>query len=815
MSGRYGSLYDAYRLSNSSVVPLYQGSSAPEALQVGQYLQGLYDTAKGGASEVSDATDNLQSLEQDRGLQEEVRGHIQDRIGTMAQSRDWENHVDDVRTLGRYYANRSRELMAPMQQLQKYQEGLDEKDLGLTPEQKAILLARSRAGYKGLQKDNFGRFVGSFSGVAAAKNIDMPAWADNVMKNMHEFKNGQVIEYDNQKGYLVKQGNKREWVSNERVQSALDSAMSMDSNMQAYMQMEGDNAKFLGSRYSPDQIPDKTSSGTPNVYKQEAMKLANSQGISFNEAYGEVMKQAHVGNLRANASNYVRTKYAYNNSESEQGLQVMGPWWEQQKEKAGDLGIFGDAVTDVGIDLSKKYGSTSDIETAYGTATTGLDNAKTQVGITKAAVARDMKKDLSKVTDEDISKWFNDHPADQGAYKNAVNQIQANQNTIDEITAMRSDAMDLAVKKKNPGNTGGYKGLKESATTDFRKIVKDEKVSFQLGKTKVDASNIDNFEVLDGDKSYGDPGNYITLRDKTSGKQYRVQTQGNGFGGNDGFISTAENPAAYVSNKKLREIGGRFDGIDWKDTWKDAAQNVRSNSIVMPLLDKNTPDGKITKSGAYATRVAAVLRGGSGGLNITDADQNKLDESDQTDMRNRISAGDFHVSGITKRNDGRLYVKVSVTVDKSKDDPADREKTVYVAADTNLANKLAGYAQEAGVRDGDIRTYQFGLAMKPGSAYEQVLDLGTTGRLLIKDKPAITGQKNGKPTYATDSKPLYEVVNNLTGNAADALSYEVYKLDDSGSRVGTAQTFNDAFDLSAWIDNLRAEGKVTQKNNKR
>jgi hypothetical protein len=805
MSGRYGSLYDAYRLSNSSVVPLYQGSSAPEALQVGQYLQGLYDTAKGGANEVNDATDNLQSLEQDRGLQEEVRGHIQDRIGTMAQSRDWENHVDDVRTLGRYYANRSRELMAPMQQLQKYQEGLDEKDLGLTPEQKAILLARSKAGYKGLQKDNFGRFVGSFSGVAAAKNIDMPAWADNVMKNMHEFKNGQVIEYDNQKGYLVKQGNKREWVSNERVQSALDSAMSMDSNMQAYMQMEGDNAKFLGSRYSPDQIPDKTSNGAPNVYKQEAMKLANSQGITFNEAYGEVMKQAHVGNLRANASNYVRTKYAYNNSESEQGLQVMGPWWEQQKEKAGDLGIFGDAVTDVGIDLSKKYGSTSDMETAQKTAVTGLETAQNQVAITRNAVARDMKKDLSKVTDEDVTKWFNDHPADQGAYKNAQNQITANKNSIDEINAIKNDAMEMAVKKKNPGYTGGYKQLRQEATDQFQKYFneKDAKINRFADGTQITKANAKNFEVVDGDAIWTQGSeNYIKVRNKETGKEYKVYTtRGDLEGG--------------INSQTLKGVGKMFDGISWKDTWKEAAQNVRSNSIVMPLLDKNTPDGKITKSGAYATRVSAVLRGGSGGLTITDADQNKMDESDQTDMRNRIAAGDFHVSGITKRNDGRLYVKVSVTVDKSKDDPADREKTVYVAADTNLANKLAGYAQEAGVRDGDIRTYQFGLAMKPGSAYEQVLDLGTTGRLLIKDKPAVTGQKNGKPTYAADSKPLYEVVNNLTGNAADALSYEVYKLDDSGNRVGTAQTFNDAFDLSAWIDNLRAEGKVTQKNNKR
>jgi len=44
------SLYDRYRLTNSTAIPQFQGSAGPEAIQVGAHLQGLYDNAQQGGN---------------------------------------------------------------------------------------------------------------------------------------------------------------------------------------------------------------------------------------------------------------------------------------------------------------------------------------------------------------------------------------------------------------------------------------------------------------------------------------------------------------------------------------------------------------------------------------------------------------------------------------------------------------------------------------------------------------------------------------------------------------------------------------------
>lgn len=784
-------LYDAYRLSNSTVVPQFTGTTAPEALQVGQYLQQLYDTAKTGAADIGAATDNLQSLEQDIPLQNEVRNKIQGDIAKMSASRDWENNVDAVRGLGRYYAQRSMELAAPMKQFQEYQASLENKDLGLRPEQKQILLARSKAGYAGLSKDPLGRFVGKFTGVSPAKNVDMTKWADSVMAGMKEFKNGQIIEYSDDKGYLVKKGSSKEWVSKERVQQALDAAFRIDGDVQSYMNMEGDNAGFNASRVPIGLIPDRSSTGQPNGMKQQALQMAAQSGRSPEEMYGRLAKQATMNNLMDQTHRYLQTKYAYDRRESEQGLSSDATWNQNNKSK-NDLGMFGDAVTDTGIDLTQRFGSAKDIETASTNAAASMEQASTAVMAQKQTIAKALGTPVDKLTDAQISGYFaKTDPTGYGKYKSNVQAVEAGKNTVAELNQVRSEAMDLAVKKKFPGQK--FDTLKQSATDDMVKAITSNKASVIAfdqhdKKITINPSNVKDFEVIDGDTGTGS-SSYITIRNTKTGETGKVYPKRSDMGG----------------HSSLAPIAQKFDGINWESEWKQAATNIRSNSMWMPLNNKTTPDGETTKSGAYAMRVNGILRAGSGGLSIKDANLTDMSSGDQRDVKARISSGKFDVLGVGKvGSDGKLYVKVSVLKDENADDPADKFQTVVVGVDSNMANKLSQYAVEAGVRDNDQRSLQFGLAMAPGSGYEQVLNMGTTGRLQVSRQTA------GKKT------PLYEVVPNITGQESDAIQYVIYKLNDKGERMDMAeQQPNDAFELGAFLDLERTKNQaVIEKKNK-
>jgi hypothetical protein len=817
-------LYDSYQLQNSRVVPQFTGTTAPEALQVGQYLQGLYDAASTQGEAIADASLNIRGLTgtPDEVLASQYAQEVRDKISSLGAAKDWENQLPAVTRLGREFAQRSMELQQPIAQMQAYQKELEDDKRKLTPEQRAILLARSRAQYTGLKKDNLGRFVGGFRGIDPANNVDMPEWLDKIAKEIKPFENADKIEYSAGNGYLVTRGNKREVVSETRVQEALNQAFNLSNEVQSYMGMQGDNAAFLASRTDINALPDTIQTTTmgkdgkavtttiPNPMKVQALELATRLGTTPQEAYARLTKAATIQGIRNQASSYLRSKYAYSKTQSEQGLATDEPWLQEQKEKAAN-GLFGDAVTGMGIDLSQRFGTPSDIEQAIRTTGQSVEAASSEVQATRNMIATQLlkqrygqgqtfspalvKETAGKLTDQMIADYYTKNdPTGFGKYKAAVAGAESGQATMNEFNQVRDASMDLAVRRKFPSQT--YDSMKKSATEDLHKAVADNNISATVlhnGKlVSIDKNSIRNYEVLDGQSGTGSENRYITLRDKRTGDNITLYTERPDLGVHD-------------VNNGLQKIGARFNGINWKDSYKEAAANIRSNSMWMPLLNKTTPDGQLTKAGAYASRVSGVLSTGAQGLSIKDANLQGLDSGDEKDMKARIAAGKFDLKGVGKvGSDGKLYAQLSVDTDAEEADPAKRFKTIVVGVDTNLANKMSEYAVQAGLRDQDIRAFQFGRAMKPGSGYEQVLNVGSTGRLKVSD--VSVGGRQGAP--------LYEVVPNITGDASGALSYEVYNLNSNGERVSSYQTFTDAFDLGAFLDDLRDKGKSVQKQTK-
>lgn len=813
-------LYDSYRLSNSSVVPLFTGTTAPEALQVGQYLQGQYDMARSGADDVSAASDNILSTDNpnDIALKNEVRNKIATDINNYASQRDWENRVEDVRKLGRYYASRSAELAAPVKAMQDYQKQLEDDKIGLTPFQKQVMMMRSKEAYGGLKKDNMGRFTGAFRGIDPAKNMDLTKWGDDVLKDTKEFKNADKIEYSDGQGYLVTRGNKTTIISEQRVQQILGSALQLDTNVQAFLNMEGDNAGFIASKTPLANIPDKTVSGVPSTLKLQAEQLSTQLGIPAQQAYGMLVREAHINGLKNNLSNYVQNKYAFTQTEREQGLSSDATWIHGQKEKAKN-GLFGDAVTGTGIDLNK-FGSPGDITGSIKTATESIENEQAKVEATKNTIARQIltdyykgKTDFSpqlirqqaaKLTPEQISKYFITYDrAGYGAFQASEAAVKGGQSQLNELNNVKDAAMDLSVRERFPGQT--YAKMKNNATADFQNhIVSSKSEIFLRDGNKINAQTAKNYEFMNGSSDE------LEIRDKRTGKTYHIQKDDptNPYHTSISVKSAMHNGAdvteailkgvdGYFSDEKLDKISDRFKKLNWKDKWEQAATNIRSNSVWMPLLNKTTPDGEITKAGAYASRVEGILRAGSGALKVKDADLSNFSNSDTDEMRARISAGKFEVLGVGKTgSSGQMSVQLSVDTDVNEKDPAKRYKKIVVDVDSNMANKLSKAAIEAGQRDNDMRSIQVGLALKPGSGYEQVISTGSTGRLRIKDR---------------DGNPLYEIVPNISGQSNDALGYKMYELNKNGEYIKESATFNDAFDLGTAIDQTRASGNVIEK----
>lgn len=787
------SVYDQYRLSNSTAVPQFVGDTGNATIQVGQYMQSLYDQAQQGGEEINAAADNVQALPQDQALAKELQDHVKGKLDTYSKAGDWENHLPDVRSLGRMYSSRAAELYAPVKAYQEWQKGLDEKDKNLTPDQKNALKAMALSSYTGLTKDPVGRYTGSFNGPELAKNVDVNEKVDKWLKDIAIQKGGsEIANVDGM--WKIKKGNSWESLAPGTIERTLQDAMANDREFQSHVKQEGQIAAFTGTRalQSLSQL---------NPAAQESVKGYLKNGYNLKEAIGKVFEEDAKHSIINTAMDYGRTKYAYNKRVTSSDISENGNYWkqlEQQDKAATNATVFGDAVTDAGIDISK-YDSPDAIEKQNTASAAELERVTNEVRAAKATIASKLGTTADKLTDTQISNYYSkSDPAGFGKYKSNLAAMQSNQGNLDEIAQIKREAMDLAVRKKNPGTT--YETLQSDATSKFKDALLNGKFKEVTGGgkaldmagmnhelVKINKNNVDNFTVIDGDNS-GGSDDYIKVRDKTTGKEYKIGVGRNNF-----------------NDPKLQNVGEMFNGVDWKTTYKQAAENIRSNSVWMPLLNKATPDGQLTKSGAYASRVEGVLRAGAGGLTVKDANFSDISGDDNKEMKQRISAGKFDVLGIGKiKSDGKMYVKLSVVVDEKAADPVDKFKTVVVGVESNLANKMSRYAVEAGVRDNDIRAIQFGKAMATNSGYEQVLNMGTSGRLLISDKG--TGTAKGTPKL--------EVVPNITGSSSDALSYEVYSLDAQGNRIGSAQTFGDAFDLGAFLDAHREDGKIIEKKTK-
>ena len=79
-------LYNSYKLTNSTEIPLYAGSANPESLQVSQIMQQRYDAAKQGANGILQGSMKLTGLGVDQKYADEMlnKTKMQDIAASIA-----------------------------------------------------------------------------------------------------------------------------------------------------------------------------------------------------------------------------------------------------------------------------------------------------------------------------------------------------------------------------------------------------------------------------------------------------------------------------------------------------------------------------------------------------------------------------------------------------------------------------------------------------------------------------------------------------------------------------------------------------------
>lgn len=383
------SLYDKYRISNSTAIPQFVGSTGDAAIKVATLKQGMYDTAQTTAGEISSMSQNALSMENqnDKALKNELVGKVQGKIGEWSARKDWENNVEPVKALGREYVQRAKELAAPLEQFQAWRKDeLADDKKGLNPYQIKMLEAKRLAEYPGLKKDATGKFVGSFNGGQVAKNIDEKKFVDDALQG-HVVSQGAtetstdngIMRYKNASGWHV--------MKPAKIRQIVEDARKLSSDYKGYAAQEGEIASFAnGQSYrgvkSIDELKDDP------ILKANVEKNMKLNGYTLPQAIASTLAKTRENEIATTMDSYAVGKYAQNDRTSvqESGIGAVETA-ERIRKKAleDDFRLRGEGANTVPAWATSYTGLKSEISNVE----TSLSDSRNQKIIAERQLAND------------------------------------------------------------------------------------------------------------------------------------------------------------------------------------------------------------------------------------------------------------------------------------------------------------------------------------------------------------------------------------------------------------------------------------------
>lgn len=733
------SLYDKYRLNNSSQIPQYVGSTGDAAIKVATLKQGMYDTAQTGAGEIASMSQNAISMQNQNdinlknGLVAKVQGNINDWSGKG----DWENNVEPVRALGREYIQRARELAAPVEQYNTWvKDELTNEKKGLTPDQIATKQAMALAGYKGLKKDPTGKFVGSFNGGQVADNIDVNKFVDDAMQGAVYNIGGSETSNDNGVWKYKKAGTWNTF-SNKEVTTILDNARNGSDKFKGYARQEGEMHAFKQSPYV-GKLEDLA-----DAPKARATELINN-GIDAKSAVGIALQESRVGSITKTMNQYGIAKYAHDNRTSSTES-AIGDLTKARTLKADDEKTLGAQLVETPLDNPAKSWddlekSTSDANNAKGVASQKIDQLKSIAGQSydevngKGSFAKlgptaqeNQLQSYYKTKDPAGSSKLAELSLARASYasedkkllniKGAKDMVESyalkEMGTSKELMSNRvkTGVSDILAKMGNENVNvfvGGQGGVRQAmSAAQLKTLLVDAKVE-EGGKSNTVLpgflnQNFQNFTLKDGRK--------ITLSDNAVTGKLDSQISDN---------------AAFGNRLEAKK--------------KEIASNALTNYSQSTM-------GVVSANKKFNEESRSVLMAGAKVLYDATGNEIKAGTDDEKKLQARISAGQFTLINHQVETKGQNSMMVVAV--KDPDDPKAPPQIVRVGTNTTTPGYFGKILmKESQDKDGNITNqslYDAGSAMQDGSAYKSMINqkIGTTTEV----KQYAGKDAQGKPVW--------------------------------------------------------------------
>jgi hypothetical protein len=704
-------LYDRYQSQNSSTIPTFQGSSGPEAIKVGQYLQGLYDTGQAGWMKLMGDKEQLTSLKQDEGLKNELYSSVTGELDKMSKEGNFEDMIPRVQLLGSNFASRYRELMAPIQQRQEYEtKMLEDKDRNLTPWQKQLLLAKSDHEYKGLQKDAQGRYVGGYRGTMPDKNIDVNAKVDKWMDGIAVAEGGSKMTNDNG---IWKTWTGKTWkqLEPQKIENALRLAMANDQEYQGYRKMMGDLSGFsAGQRITdPNQISDP-------AFRKAVEDTAAKYGVPINEAAGIVVGSQTQKDIENYALSYAKTKYAVNNLFTDNGNELGDVEKEARKKALTDESPY--IVAGPNVQTTDDEANITKLNENFGTVTTNLKEVNKEIVRLNTQLKRtDLK------------------PDERSQMQTQVHNLKEQQRGLVEKTDRINQVIDYSKAKtvQSMGYTT-FEDFKKAQMTKVLDVVnngtKDKQVTF--GKN-------DSFKLTKEQVAEAIVDGRIKLAN--TGRPYYIDHDGTEHKMGDKYMVMVTNAITQSDVQKFNNNWAR----DHKNNVKD--YSVSTQVINLPKSEQDA--------------VTSALKGGVNGVSFrTPGSYGDGDEKERP--------ANFKVYGIRNISpNGEVTLIVRELDEDNKETGKEYEA---VAKNSNIAGELARKFAKQGQTNRQAQVIS--QILTPGSGASQLfnkpigfgMSIGTVGGKALSVKVIKT--EGGKIYYGlvdptgtiqstTDGKQFY------------------------------------------------------------
>lgn len=782
-------LYAGYTLANSQSVPMFQGSTNPEMLSVMQHNQGMYDTASAGANSVDESLDNITALPWDKDKAEALRQSVQDKLTEFSKRGDYENLVPAVQQLGSEAGKRMQELAAPVKQRQDFISSLDNKDLDLNPDQKRQILAMSDYGYQqrgGLQQDQYGRYVGSYQGMDVAKNVDLVKKTHDIMEGYADSKQGTLVEAPDKSGmWLMKNGQKVEELSPDRVREIVGSALDNDQEYQGYLGMQRKLASFQGAQdwknpsVYPDTVPgmvqkydakgqpmkDKNNQPVmvmgqvPNSDKQYILDQAVKTGRSYQDIAGALYAAREDKRINGNELNFAIQKYAHRNTDFSQEMTADPYGLEQYKKKLNDTAnpyqIQGpdSKVTSDEADLDKLQANTRQLDQQYSDLSSHLNMLNNRLKSSmlsptaKAQVQADITATQEQLGDLNQSRNRANEISDYSKMKTAQSMGYGN---YEEFRDSQSKPIEATIRKTAGGTFKADDGTIVSAQ-DIAKALVDGKVHTNSIATGAEGAT--------GGGDFG-IGPVMGTPQSQDGIKVTLPT---------GKIVTIKGDVGDKVNSVLQDATDKSRIGEFNDRWqKDHASNVKDYAISSNYVNLGEDDRK---------NLSNLLKAGAQGVKLTKPG----------DYNNEIAEGDrpatmevTAVKGIAP--DGKVTLAVQ-GYDKDKKPVGVYEATV---SNSNIGHVLQEKWIKANVDGANPDAAAAAENIAPGSGASYLVsqpiggtvDLGTHGG----NKYTLSINRSGSRTY-------YQVIDK-DGNVQQSKDGQKFQTTDIG-------------EAGRWIDQFR------------